>query len=135
MMSKDATPVAENVELLPCPFCGGDAALRGHQAPEFWVFCDAIGCKASTEAFGSKQRAISAWNTRADPAIAAAHEAGRAEGVRAAAEDVSLAIAALKMQNITQDEHLPSSIAREQGLTWLEGWFDLPAALSKEPTK
>mgnify|MGYP002735293217 CR=1 FL=1 len=51
-------------ELLPCPFCGGPADLRGHQAPEFWVGCSAIGCKATTEGFGDMGRAITAWNTR-----------------------------------------------------------------------
>lgn len=51
-------------ELLPCPFCGGPAELTGFKAPEFWVRCPAIGCKASTEGFGSKERAIQAWNTR-----------------------------------------------------------------------
>jgi hypothetical protein len=50
--------------LLPCPFCGGEADLRGHKAPEFWVGCSAIGCKATTEGFGDKARSIAAWNTR-----------------------------------------------------------------------
>jgi hypothetical protein len=52
------------VTLLPCPFCGGDAELTGYRAPEFWVRCPQYGCKASTEGFGSKDRAIAAWNTR-----------------------------------------------------------------------
>lgn len=51
-------------ELKPCPFCGGEAELTGHQAPEFWVLCPTIGCKASSEGFGDKKRAIAAWNTR-----------------------------------------------------------------------
>ena len=54
----------EEVALLPCPFCGGEAELTGYKAPEFWVRCDKMGCKASTESFGSKDRAIAAWNTR-----------------------------------------------------------------------
>jgi Lar family restriction alleviation protein len=56
------------VELKPCPFCGGEAELTGYRAPEFWVHCPQIGCKASTEAFGSKDKAIAAWNTRATTA-------------------------------------------------------------------
>lgn len=28
-----------------------------------------------------------------------------------------------------RDEHFPSSLARDRGLVWLEGWFDLRAAL------
>ena len=55
-----------DAELLPCPFCGGDAEMRGHKAPEFWVGCPAIGCKATTEGFGSQERAARAWNTRAN---------------------------------------------------------------------
>lgn len=55
-------------ELKPCPFCGGEAELRGFHAPEFWAACPKIGCKASTEGFGSKGRAIAAWNTRASDA-------------------------------------------------------------------
>ena len=34
-----------------------------------------------------------------------------------------------------QDENLPSSIARERGLVWLEGWFDLSAALSAQKSE
>ena len=52
-------------DLEPCPFCGGEAILRGHQAPEFWIACNGMGCKASTEGFGGMGRAIAAWNTRA----------------------------------------------------------------------
>lgn len=55
-----------DVTLKPCPFCGGEAELRGHYAPEYWVGCVKIGCKATTEGFGDKQRAIAAWNQRAD---------------------------------------------------------------------
>jgi len=39
------------------------------------------------------------------------------------------------------DDDTPSSVQRDKGLVWLEGWFDLPAALAaagytitKEPT-
>ncbi|NJC06548.1 hypothetical protein GGQ97_002341 [Sphingomonas kaistensis] len=39
--------------------------------------------------------------------------------------------AELERQMEGQDETLPSSIARDRGLTWLEGWFDLPAALKE----
>lgn len=50
-------------ELLPCPFCGGEAELTGFKAPEFWVWCPS--CKASTDAHTCKGGAIAAWNTRA----------------------------------------------------------------------
>jgi hypothetical protein len=26
-------------DLLPCPFCGGEAEMRGDDAPENWVHC------------------------------------------------------------------------------------------------
>ena len=61
-------------QLLPCPFCGGEAILRGHQAPEYWVACHGMGCKASTEGFGTKSKAIDAWNTRATPNNTAASD-------------------------------------------------------------
>ena len=51
-------------ELLPCPFCGGEAELTGFDAPEFWVWCP--NCKASTDAHTCKGGAIEAWNTRAE---------------------------------------------------------------------
>ena len=51
-------------ELLPCPFCGGEAELTGFNAPEYWVWCPT--CKASDDAHTGKQNAIDAWNTRAE---------------------------------------------------------------------
>ena len=47
--------------LLPCPFCGGPATLKGHgTAPECWVACP---CGASS-ATGGKARVIATWNRR-----------------------------------------------------------------------
>ena len=51
-------------KLKPCPFCGSKPVLTGFQAPEFWVSCPQIGCKASTEAFGTKDKAVASWNRR-----------------------------------------------------------------------
>ena len=42
---------------------------------------------------------------------------------------------ALERQMEAQDEYLPSSIARERGLVWLDGWFDLGAALATTPAR
>lgn len=50
-------------ELLPCPFCGGEARIIT-AAGESWVLCDE--CKATTEAHTSRQIAIAAWNRRAE---------------------------------------------------------------------
>ena len=54
-------------ELLPCPFCGGDADLsfdKGHH-PTWWkVTCIDCGCRTQTNTT-DQNRAIAAWNTRA----------------------------------------------------------------------
>lgn len=50
-------------ELLPCPFCGGEAHIIT-AVGESWVLCDK--CKATTEAHTSRQFAIAAWNRRAN---------------------------------------------------------------------
>ena len=51
-------------ELLPCPFCGGEAR---HYAPgpvEHHVECTNSKCYAVTHGWSSKEQAIEAWNTR-----------------------------------------------------------------------
>jgi len=60
--------MSDDVTLLPCPFCGSKPLLLGLKAPEFWVSCPKIGCKAGTEAFGGKNKAIAVWNRRVTPA-------------------------------------------------------------------
>ncbi len=47
--------------LKPCPFCGGEAEIRGDDAPENWVSCKA-DCQPSGR---DKERLVRAWNTRA----------------------------------------------------------------------
>lgn len=54
-------------ELLPCPFCDGDAGIGHKPAKGYWlVLCRLVGCcygpKADTEA-----EAIAAWNRRSSP--------------------------------------------------------------------
>lgn len=51
-------------ELLPCPFCGGEAHIIT-AVGESWVLCEK--CRATTEMHASKQLAIAAWNRRAKP--------------------------------------------------------------------
>lgn len=54
-------------ELLSCPFCGGDAYSRRSIVNDevmYAVFCDV--CDASVSWFMAKERAIAAWNRRAD---------------------------------------------------------------------
>lgn len=47
--------------LKPCPFCGGEAEIRGDDAPENWVSCKE-NCQPSGR---DKERLVRAWNTRA----------------------------------------------------------------------
>ncbi len=47
-------------ELLPCPFCGGKAILKGETAK--YIQCER--CLASTSTSGFEEVAINAWNTR-----------------------------------------------------------------------
>lgn len=55
---------AEQLEAIkPCAHCGGPGTLV-EGAPEIWVRCDRMGCKASTESFAYAASAIRAWNRR-----------------------------------------------------------------------
>ena len=54
-------------QLKPCPFCGGEAihASTRHSYPaEHWVKCSY--CFSATTAYGNREAATIAWNTRAD---------------------------------------------------------------------
>lgn len=52
---------------LPCPFCGGEAAVTstsyGHPVSH-WVKCG--NCGACSTNYSSRKSALTAWNTRAD---------------------------------------------------------------------
>lgn len=53
------------VELLPCPFCGGEATIVDIADPEYKYYqirCSECACK--TEAKLGLDNAISAWNRR-----------------------------------------------------------------------
>ena len=51
-------------ELLPCPFCAGKPELhRSNFTERYRVRCE-DGCGAETAPFGTKEKAITAWNTR-----------------------------------------------------------------------
>lgn len=59
--------VAENendVTLLPCPFCGSEAKMRGGIMDGYWVGCFGK-CFACTQHYMTEAEAIEAWNTRA----------------------------------------------------------------------
>lgn len=54
--------MTENDELHTCPFCGGNAVLRGTK--RIRVVC--LACRASGPAYNLKSQAIKSWNSRAE---------------------------------------------------------------------
>ena len=67
--------MSEKTELLPCPFCGGNAdwyvrsseamgLMMGENVKFNTICCDE--CLVSTPEYGTKEEAIKAWNTRAE---------------------------------------------------------------------
>jgi len=50
-------------ELLPCPFCGGEASARFYYKGRYAIHCDK--CDAHRDLSDTKAEAIEAWNTRA----------------------------------------------------------------------
>ena len=50
-------------DLLPCPFCGGEAVNRGDGLP--MIYCDGEECMGPQTTAGTTQDAIVQWNTRA----------------------------------------------------------------------
>jgi hypothetical protein len=64
-MSSDATDNTMRAELLPCPFCGGKCVLMDLAGWE--AQCDGCGCNICP-GIATKEKAIAAWNRRADTA-------------------------------------------------------------------
>lgn len=69
----------ESVELLPCPFCGGDPAITIGVSPRGQKTVDVVcqDCSATVPAF-CESDAITDWNTRATPPAAPAGGEGEA---------------------------------------------------------
>ena len=56
----------KETELKPCPFCGEIPKLhRSNFSEKYRVRCE-NGCGAETAPFGVKEKAILAWNRRAE---------------------------------------------------------------------
>lgn len=58
-------------ELLPCPFCGGEADISdegvGTEPERFWAYCENPACFVEgTSAYPTEAEAIAVWNTRAE---------------------------------------------------------------------
>lgn len=60
------------IDLKPCPFCGGDAAIGqaaigSKKYPVWWVRCKRCGATtASHGSEGGEENAVKAWNRRTD---------------------------------------------------------------------
>lgn len=57
----------ECMNLLPCPFCGGQASLYWEDNRECipcWIECDHINCNGRGPTRETTQEAIDAWNKR-----------------------------------------------------------------------
>lgn len=58
--------MAEN--LLPCPFCGGEAELHCNSDETLYgVYCPSCGAQTAHEGFATDQEAVAAWNRRPEP--------------------------------------------------------------------
>ena len=52
-------------ELLPCPFCGGEASKRLFYGGRYGVYCDSCSSRVGG-LFETEAEAVAAWNTRAE---------------------------------------------------------------------
>lgn len=63
------TTSSTNDKLLPCPFCGGEAHIISAEfmGTEWYIAqCRDVNCPSNLMETNSLERAIEAWNTRAD---------------------------------------------------------------------
>jgi Lar family restriction alleviation protein len=77
-------------ELLPCPFCGADAAEL-HENPHAdmaWVACIVCGLEAPSETGVQAEQAIDYWNSRPDASSQAEIERLRTALDRLVAEHI-----------------------------------------------
>lgn len=62
-----------DVELAPCPFCGGVNLEKNTTNPSsYWIEC--VDCGGQTDGGGSWQEAVDNWNRRSDKRVLAERE-------------------------------------------------------------
>lgn len=91
--------------LKSCPFCGGEAGVV-KAVGEWW--CKCLTCEVSTRLCGSEERAITAWNNRADADELTRLREER-ERLRVALEPFARAA------DYAEEEGLSLSVTREDG--------------------
>ena len=63
LMSEDTLAKDWESELDPCPFCGGEANIE--KGNHYWAVCP--DCATRGSAYGNRDNAVKAWNTRQSP--------------------------------------------------------------------
>lgn len=60
------TGAVDNIELKPCPFCGGKAMfIKDDDNPSEWCWVRCLNCRCHTKMFDTPTDAAVAWNRRA----------------------------------------------------------------------
>jgi hypothetical protein len=57
--------MTDTLNLLPCPFCGGEAQIHENSYDAFWALCDGCGLATSETGVATREEASLRWNTRA----------------------------------------------------------------------
>jgi len=104
----NATPGPVEVELKPCPFCGGEAVHEKtrHGIPiSYWIKCR--HCCCCTTAYSGRKSAITAWNTRHRIEAARPVQSELVEALRQVTDDLEAEIEGRR------DGELPRRIERD----------------------
>lgn len=105
---------SKEIELLPCPFCGGKADMDfellggdesgGNPFLSYFVYCQECLCGTTGSDRATKDLAITRWNTRRQQSTFEAQlEAARREGFRAG-----------RLLYLTEDEYINTLKAHDE---------------------